>query len=705
MTFLHVWALAVGVPAVVLPVVIHLLTRPRPTRMPLSTLRFVREAIRQRRARHWLRDLVILALRAAAVLLLALALARPQWGENPLVSDLQPGDAVRVVIVDVSQSMAAAEHGIGAMERARSAAGEHLRYRPGLKANLILAGATPQAAMEQPSTNFGALADALGRAEPLPERTDARKTLELAARMLARSSPQDQRRRELVIVSDFQRSTWGSADFSVLPPDTRVQLESVAAKSPLSNLAILRTDCRLAGSQGGSGQLAVELGNYSPVPQRVAVEADLDGATYRLEGTCLAGRRTTLWTETLPHAPGWLSGQVKLVGVDDALAADNVRGLVAQVRSKPAYVLISRQPAAMRPSSSHFLECGLVPDAQLKDQASARLVRTDPASLDRPAVAAADLIVLDHPGRLSAETIGFLAGLSRRGRPMLYVAAEAVDAMNLRQLSDAAQGGLHMPVEFVPPPAASARKTRRLASVRHEEPPFAVFGDKLAAVTGRLEFAGGLKSRRVEGGLHQEVLATYDDGSACLVLTASDAGVLAVLNADLAGSSLPKSPAFVPLLAELVEPMLDRGRGSKSAVCGEPMVVELPQEAGAAAGLKIVGPDAARPGAASEVCGEMVNEGAGVVWRWSRPTRPGVYRVERDGRTVFAISLEVPPEESQLDTLPLQVLKERLGGGRDVYVRQAGAEAERRDDLWTWLLTGCVAALLAQLAALLVFRT
>ena len=57
MTFLHPWAIVIGVAAAAAPVLIHWLTRPRPVRMPLSTLRFVREAVRQRRSWRRLRDL------------------------------------------------------------------------------------------------------------------------------------------------------------------------------------------------------------------------------------------------------------------------------------------------------------------------------------------------------------------------------------------------------------------------------------------------------------------------------------------------------------------------------------------------------------------------------------------------------------------------------------------------------------------------
>ncbi|MGI9456645.1 MAG: BatA domain-containing protein, partial [Aeoliella sp.] len=91
MTFLHPWALVVAGLAATLPVAIHLLTRPRPVRLPLSTLRFVREAIQQRRARHRLRDWLILALRTAAILLVGLAIARPQWGGSRLAGGQSEG--------------------------------------------------------------------------------------------------------------------------------------------------------------------------------------------------------------------------------------------------------------------------------------------------------------------------------------------------------------------------------------------------------------------------------------------------------------------------------------------------------------------------------------------------------------------------------------------------------------------------------------
>src|SRR5215510_14874453 len=108
MNLLNPWALGIGAAAVTLPVVIHLLTRPRPIRLPLSTIRFVHEAVQQKRAVFRLRDWIVLLLRTAAVALLAWAFARPLTGAKPLIAAAAPpGATARIVIVDQSQSMAA----------------------------------------------------------------------------------------------------------------------------------------------------------------------------------------------------------------------------------------------------------------------------------------------------------------------------------------------------------------------------------------------------------------------------------------------------------------------------------------------------------------------------------------------------------------------------------------------------------------------
>ncbi len=703
MSFLHLWPIFAGLAAAALPVAVHLLTKPRPAPYPLSTIRFVREAIRQNRARQRLRDWLILALRAAAVLLLAWAVARPIIGQRALVAEESSGDTLRVIVLDTSQSMAAEERGIARFERARAQAAAYLQYRSGLRANLIQAGETPRGVFDEPSSNLQALHDELQRSRVRPERFNVQAALSLAAEMLSRAPANPQAKRELVIVSDFQHTNWAAADFSVLPEDTRIQLESVATKSDAApaNLAILRAGCAGRTSAGAELQLEIEVANFTPAVHPVDVEVTLGPAVYRLSGSCGPWEQTTLTQPLTLANAGWLAGEARLVDVHDALAADNVRPFVVHVRPSPVYALLSRQPKG----SSFYLERALAPFTNRGRSTAVRTVRVDPTQADAESLAAAELIALDHPGKLSPETIRTLASLVRRGRAMLYVASDPVDAVNLRQLTDALGQSMQMPVEFSPPPSGNARHDLFLTQARREQAPFSVYGDGVDRVLAGLRFSGGLASRRLDRGIEDDILAGFNDQSAALVVTAAGAGTLAVLNADLGNSNLgsPSSEAakvFPVMIHELVERMLGQSQRNPAVLCGEAALVPLPPEAGAMAGLRILGP----PGVEENQLGQLIDSASGAMWRTSPSAPPGVYQVERDGATVFALALELSPEESDLRAIDPEVITGRLAGGRHVQFHAGTHGQDTRDDLWTWLAVACIGCMLCELTALRIFR-
>jgi hypothetical protein len=696
MNLLHPWYL-MGLAAVGLPVAVHLLTRPRPRVLPLSTIRFVREAVRQRRARHRLRDWIILILRGLAVALLAIAFARPLIGAKKLVTS-EAGNAVRIVILDQSQSMAAVSNGVQSFERARTAAASHLAYAPGLQANLMLAGAKPRAIFPAPSSNFGAMREALAPASPRSEMLNLKAAIDAAGEMLARVPPD--RRRELVVVSDFQRSNWVAADFSPLPKDTVIQLETVAASPTPANLAILRVAAQGRVEQGREARLEVDVGNFSATPRDVQVELSVAGASYRLNGHCSPGTTTTLSADAVLTTAGWQGGEARLVGAQDALSADDARSFVLDVRPPISYLLITRDPMAPHASAAHFLERALVPRKAVEGRRGERVVRADPDSLDREAVAAADVIVLDHPGRLSSESMKLLASVVRRGRAMLYVSAEPIDASNLALLADAAGSDLKMPAQFVPPAPGSPRQGLFIASSRTSQGIFRAFGENLGAALAPLRFGGGLDSRPLETGLADDVLATYSDRSAGLVVTSCGAGRLAILNADLGQSNLPASPVFVPLLGELVGRLLSRTGTADSVPGGELALSYLPPEVTSAQGLSIVG-----PGKSAESPGTLTEESGLVVWRWDEAGPPGVYQVKRAGETIFALATATPPQESDLTAIDPAVLTGRLAGGRTIHFQAAGGDEPRPETAWSWIITACVACMLVEVVALKAFRT
>jgi len=655
--------------------------------MPLSTIRFVRDALRERRARHRLRNFVILSLRMAAIALLALAIARPLTSVQPLVSPDAPGAAARVVILDVSQSMAALSHGVQQIERARPAAETFLGDSPTLHAGLILAGAAPRPSFDRLSTNMAALRDDLGRAQVRPERLNAQSAINRGAELLAAAKVEPGARRELVVVSDFQRTNWSNVDLSVLPADTAVQFESIAPADELANLAVLRVGIPGRVEQGRDVRLEIEVGNYSKAARQVQIEVTVGASAARVAGLCPPRARTTLSVEAPPHAIGWQSGAARIVDAQDALPADDSRSFVLQVRPPPVFALITRQRANDIPSSSYYLERALAPRI---GERGVRVTRIDPEQLDDGVLAAADMIVIDHPGRLTSELARRLALLVKRGRGLLYAAAEPQDAANLSLFAEAAGSDLHLPVEFIPPPPSQRRRDLFWAKVRRDLPPLAAFGEA-SVWSDELRFAGGLSTRNRDDGLADDRLAEFNDRSSGLVLTACGEGAVAILNADLGASNLPASPAFVPLIGELTDKLLGQRRSGDAVVCGAPAAVYLPAAAGPAPGLKLHGPGDP---------GQIRDESGGVLWSHGGFGVPGIYHATRNGERVFAFAAGLAAEESDLRPIESTVLAERLGGGWPVSFHSVSGADEERDTAWSSLAFACVVCLLAELLAL-----
>lgn len=692
---LHLWAIFIGIAAVGLPVLVHILTKARPRRIPLSTIRFVREAVNARRARHRLRDVLVLLARTAAIVLLALAFARPLTGARRMAVSTEGGTLERVVILDVSASEAATFRGGTLFERARAAAGRGLAFESGLRANLIFAGARPRAVFDRLSPNVSALTQELDRAQVRPERLNLNAAIKLAGEMFERSGGKPGVRREVQIISDMQRSNWTSVDFSPLPTDAQIFVESVTPSESLENLAV--TDAVVAGrlAQGREARLEVEVANYTRAARTAQVQVTLGSRTYRLAKFCPAQQRTRMWTSIVPESVGWHLGTARLESGNDALALDDARSFVVRVLPPPAMLLVTRQTPEPRAVSSHYLERALAPGEKA---GSERLVRLQAGQVERDTIAGADLIVLDHPGKIEVQAIGLLAAAARRGKAVLYVACEPVDAANLKLLADAAGTDLKLPVEFVPSP--TRRSGLRLAEMRTQEAMFAAFGQQLASVVEPLRFATMLQSRQLAAGLSDDILATYADRSACLVVSDCGAGSLAVLNADLSSSNLPGSQMFVVLLGELCGRLLAKRSSPPAAVCGEAGALALGGDV-ALADLKVLGPD----GRVVEGAGQFVDEQGAAVWRWTAAPAPGAYRMVRGNTVVGAVASVVSAEEADLTPLDPKVLKERLAGGRTITYSNVSAGEETQDRAWIWLCVGAVCCWLFEVGVLRAFRT
>ncbi|HEV7502591.1 MAG TPA: BatA domain-containing protein, partial [Vicinamibacteria bacterium] len=228
-------AFLVGLVAVAVPVLVHLTHRTRSQTVPFPSLMFLEQipyrSVRRQRLRNWL----LFVLRSSAVVLLALAFARPFFGGVGRAASVVTGASVRVVLLDRSYSMGYGDRWSRAAAAARRAITEG---GPDDRVGLVLFDRAPQV-MEAPTTDRARLlADLAGVAHPGPGVTRFAPALRMAREMIeAAGLP----RREVVLITDFQKAGWEGAEDVRLPAGTTLTRVDVSDKDA-SNVAITGID-------------------------------------------------------------------------------------------------------------------------------------------------------------------------------------------------------------------------------------------------------------------------------------------------------------------------------------------------------------------------------------------------------------------------------------------------------------------------------
>ncbi len=219
LSFLSPWFL-LGALGVALPILLHLRRKDTAPQHAFSAVRFLRRAPFEQRRPKKLRDLLLLALRAAALLLLALAFARPYFAAG------QTAGPTTVVAVDTSFSMGAPE----VFGRAREAAGRAVSKAPAGSRIAVVRFDDYAAVLAPPSLDRGSARAAIGSLASGAGGTEYGAMLAVATRLLGATGGR------LVVVTDLQRAAWTGAAAGALPEG--VDLEVVDVGAPLENLAV-----------------------------------------------------------------------------------------------------------------------------------------------------------------------------------------------------------------------------------------------------------------------------------------------------------------------------------------------------------------------------------------------------------------------------------------------------------------------------------
>jgi hypothetical protein len=298
--------------AAAIPLLIHLLRRRIGTRIEFPAVRYLLRAEQENRRTLRLRNLLLMLLRVATVLLLSIAAARPIGR----MIGVGHAPAAIAVVVDNTMSTGVVVGGRSMLDRFKTAAAnitsttmpaDHLWL---VTADGMVASGTAATVREaimglQPTSVAGDLPAAVRRAAGL-----------------ARAAGQDAR--VVIVLTDGQRSSWPNG---VATGDVRTVFWSPAVTFP-DNHAVSLAEARPI-RWTPRGEIAARFQSRDSVTYRVTI-----GGRTLARGT--AAPNEEIIVSASPAERGWIGGSVDLA--PDELTADDSRYFAAWIGSAPAII-------------------------------------------------------------------------------------------------------------------------------------------------------------------------------------------------------------------------------------------------------------------------------------------------------------------------------------------------------------------------------
>ena len=503
-------AFLVGALVAALPIALHLLGRRPVLRVPFAPVRLLKRAPAQQTRRRRLRELVLLALRVTATLLLAFAFARPYFARPAS----PPSRAALLVALDRSFSMSAP----GQFERARSLAREAITSAPPGTAVGLFAFDDQAELLVKPGGDRTAVLRALEHLQPGYRATSYATALARAAEVLGSGGGR------VVVVTDLQRGGWDRRD---APISDRIDVTVRDTGGPASNLAIsdlqrsdngLTAVVRNSGASRRTGRARLSVGGQARAVMPFAVDA------WGVQEVTFPG----------PTPP---TGDAA-VDIDDEIGyqADNTAYALLDPPEAPTLLAVTGQGDPSR--GSFYLQRALEVDNarlfHLETEVAARFSSHATLSTLRNYRA---VFLLGTRG-LSPAAASALGEYVSGGGGLLVALDDQVESAALERIL-----GMRLAVTFQTA-ADSTRAGILPADGRH---PILQTLDADAFGSVRFERVARADLRR------DDVVARFGDGSPALVEQRHGAGRVLLFGSDLSNrwNDLPLQPAFLPFVHQI----------------------------------------------------------------------------------------------------------------------------------------------------------
>jgi hypothetical protein len=527
MAFLSPLFLVAAVAAAV-PILLHLFHRRTEVVIDFPAVRLLTRAPVQQHRRRRLRELILLALRVAALVLLALSFARPYFA-GAIAPDSAP---LTVIAIDTSLSMSAPRQ----IDRARDAASRAVSETPNAHALALITFADVATVAVEPTTDRSAVQAALAKVEPSGDGTRYRTALARITEVLGA------REGRVVVITDLQQIGWEANDEGGLPDG--VEVEVIAIAPPAGNLALTSVELR-------DRRVVASIQNYGNIEARTTVRLTAAGRPAGESAITIGplAAADVEFTATLPRTGaadvlvddpiGYALDNQRILGLDPQPAVP-VAVVVADPTGTTGGLYIERALSVARGGREFRVEV-------MDGTALSKWAQDD---LDRRAVLyVLGTRTLDRTGREMIKS--YLAG----GGRVFVALGPDVDVGTLGTLLGVSLSIAEVPVRT--PGATMVATDSRHPIFRPFLNPAGALGDVQVDQYRRLNDQAGAT-----------VLARFSGGDAALTEQPVGEGRLMIYTSDLDNdwSRFPLNPAFVPFAVEATRYLAkDDAAGEKTA--------------------------------------------------------------------------------------------------------------------------------------------
>lgn len=679
-----------GALAVTLPVLFHLIQRSPRHEVPFSSLMFLSPSPPRITRRSRLEHLLLLTLRGLALILLALAFARP-FLRQQVPADGLDDRAGRLVsiLVDTSASMQRGDlwqQAVAAIDQTVEECRPQDRMQLfAFSDKLIQVAGQAELAQVDPARRRAFVAERVKDLRPTWAGTHLGQALvdvlALQSETALEPGTQADIPRRIVLVSDMQSGSRLSV-LGDVPWPVNVELELKPVTAPTGNAGVSRlADLTPSEIRDGESRDAAVL------RIRVANSSDSSRDQFELRWEDDSGNSTEIAEEVyvpsgesrvvrLPYSHEALKRR-RLVLSGDGYDFDNTLYCVAKERPALNVVYLGADNGSDVEGLRYYLEQALLANEE-RDISIVDFEADEAFALE--AVPTQPLVVVT-----TAPTENELRRLKvyvSAGGTVLYVIATAEAGAGLQTLLD---------LEEITCEDAQVRGYSLLSHIRFDHPLFAsMAGAKFNDFT-HIRF-WNYRRLNEEAFANSAILAEFETGDPAIIETRVGKGRVVVMAAGWhpRDSQLARSWKFPLMVSSLISSGAADAEFRRDYLVNEP--VPLPDRSQLSGPVTVIPPEGAE---------ETLKETADV---YRGTTQPGIYTLSgAEGPLPFAVNVD--PVEHDTSPLPAEAFEQlgcRLPGTADSAqraVRQRhlqDREQESRQKFWQWLLTAMLVVLIVE---------